>query len=121
MELILEKFLEETVRSDEPSGASLEMMNGPEDGRVFPLTKSLTTIGRTDGNDLILAFDPTVSRQHAHVTEEQGSYWIEDRRSTSGTEVDGVSIRSKQELHDGCMILVGETLLCFRSAASPKT
>ena len=121
MEFMLEKFLEETGRSDAPGGASLEIMSGPEDGRVFPLTKAVTTIGRTEGNDLVLAFDPTVSRQHASVTEEQSSYWIEDLRSTSGTEVDGAPVRGKQALSDGCMILIGETLLCFQSPGPQKT
>lgn len=122
MEPALEQFLEETVRPNKQPDVYLMVMNGPEDGRIFPVAKTPAVIGRLESNDVTLALDPTVSRVHAQVIEEQvtggrGVYYIEDLNSSHGIEVNGARILNKMVLHNGSMILVGETLLCFRFAS----
>jgi pSer/pThr/pTyr-binding forkhead associated (FHA) protein len=119
MELALQQFLEDTVRAEETPKDSLTVMNGPEDGRVHPLTKDLTTIGRLDSNDVALQFDLAASRSHARIVRETGGYFVEDLGSTHGTEVDGARVAGRAALRDGGLLLVGETLLRARLRGGP--
>lgn len=121
MELALEQFLEDTVRQEETPENSLTVMNGPEDGRIHPLTKDVTTIGRLDNNDVGLQFDLALSRSHARIVRETGEYFVEDLGSTHGTEVDGARVAGRAPLRDGCLLLVGETLLKVRLAGIQGT
>ncbi len=59
--------------------------------RELGLTKIPFTIGRQAGNDLILR-DTRVSRQHAVIVTDNGSYVVEDRGSRHGTYVNGARI-----------------------------
>jgi pSer/pThr/pTyr-binding forkhead associated (FHA) protein len=121
METVLEKFLEETVRPEEKPGDFLEVMNGPDDGKTFPITKTPMIIGRLESNDVPLVDGPVASRSHARLTQEQGVYYIEDLNSRNGVIVDGNQIHSTQALRNGSMILIGETLLCFRCGVEHQT
>ena len=47
-----------------------------------------TTLGRLPGQDLVLS-DPLVSRRHAVVVHENGTYELIDQKSTHGTFVNG--------------------------------
>lgn len=118
MEAQMEKFLEDTLHADRPPEVCLMIMNGPEDGRIFPLIKDSIAIGRLDTNEVPLVLDPVVSRNHARVTREGGRFLIADLNSRYGTEVDGVKIEAggKRELRHGSTIQIGETLLEFRTA-----
>lgn len=118
MDTNLEKLLEETAPHEELAKDRLIIMNGPEDGRIFPLDRDLTTIGRLDGMEIALFFDLTVSRTHARILREGASYFIEDMKSRFGTQVDGIRIQGKHPLCDGNMIQVGETLLGLRCRAA---
>ncbi len=48
--------------------ASLRIVAGPEQGRIFPVNKEKVTLGKSGDNDLVLA-DEFVSRYHAEVSE----------------------------------------------------
>jgi pSer/pThr/pTyr-binding forkhead associated (FHA) protein len=117
MDTQLDKFLEGSVIGprDEPR---LMVMNGPEDGRIFLLGKEATTLGRADGNQVPLLLDPVVSRAHARVTHEDDGFYLEDLDSRYGTELDGVRLRpgDKRLLRPNSSILVGETVLAFRTS-----
>jgi pSer/pThr/pTyr-binding forkhead associated (FHA) protein len=119
MEAQLEKFLEETVQADRRPDVYVMVMSGPEDGRIFPVTKESVTVGRLDTNEVALGLDPVVSRNHARVTREGDRHFIADLNSKFGTEVDGerVPAGGKKELRRESLIRVGETLLVFRAAA----
>jgi hypothetical protein len=54
----------------------------------FPLDKSMVRLGRQPENDLVLD-DPHVSRRHAEIRAESGSFKIVDMHSTAGTRVNG--------------------------------
>ncbi len=45
---------------------SIRFLTGPLAGRSFPINKSITTLGREPGNDIVVS-DPSVSRQHAQI------------------------------------------------------
>jgi pSer/pThr/pTyr-binding forkhead associated (FHA) protein len=109
MNLDLKQLLEGT--SCEDSCDYVMVMNGPEDGRWFPLNKSLIMVGRSDSSDICLRLDPVASRTHARITNEEGTYYIEDLHSRYGTEIDGTRIDEKSKINDHSSILIGETCL----------
>lgn len=122
MDTQADNILDDTVAERRPE-TYLMVMSGPEDGRIFPLAKESTSIGRLDSNDVALMLDPVVSRAHARVTREGERFLISDLDSKFGTDVDGVKVApgGKSELRPESMIRVGETLLVFRAAAGRGT
>ena len=97
--------------------ASLRVRTGSEAGQTFTLDADETTIGRSQGNTIILQ-DATISRNHARIVREAGGYVIEDLGSTSGTTVDGTRAE-RQLLKSGSIVRVGETALAFEVEGAP--
>ncbi|MBI4493552.1 MAG: FHA domain-containing protein [Chloroflexi bacterium] len=93
---------------------SIEVLNGPEDGRLFSLRGSSAVVGRLESSDVALLLDRSVSGSHARVTREDGRFFIEDLGSTHGTAVNGSAISARTELKDGDEIQIGCTLLRLR-------
>jgi adenylate cyclase len=54
-----------------------------------------TSIGRTEGNDLILNH-PSVSRKHARLESRNSKWWIVDLKSTNGVKVNGNLVTEAQ-------------------------
>jgi len=65
-----------------------------EDQRTIPLDHSPFTVGRKVDKDLVIA-DPRVSRDHASIISEDGSFYIIDQGSKHGTFVNGERIERK--------------------------
>ncbi len=86
----------------------------PKDGRTEErdLTKSPFTIGRKQDNDLVLD-DGAVSAHHAKIEQIQSAYFLEDLRSTNGTQVNGQRI-DRRQLQDADVIAVGHFRLVYR-------
>lgn len=61
--------------------------------------------------DLDLTPDHAVSRRHARLSLEDGTYWVEDLGSTGGTWVNGQKITSKTHLTATDTITLGQTTL----------
>jgi pSer/pThr/pTyr-binding forkhead associated (FHA) protein len=114
MDTVFKEMLQGLMEPEDRLGPHLMVMNGPEDGRIFGITKNPVDIGRLPSNEVALTLDPTVSRLHARLFQDQGTYFLEDLQSMHGTEVDGVKITGKTTLHPESGILIGETLLVFR-------
>jgi sigma-B regulation protein RsbU (phosphoserine phosphatase) len=66
--------------------AQLKIINRFGVTRILPLSKSVFTVGRKAENDLQLLSD-TVSRQHAEIVYENGTYYLVDVGSKRGTYV----------------------------------
>ena len=58
------------------------------EGREVPMTGDRIVLGRSRECDIRLA-DANVSRRHAEVRQEDGTYWVIDLGSTNGTELNG--------------------------------
>jgi hypothetical protein len=71
-----------------------KITNGPQAGAEFLLRKSVTTLGRSLDNDIVLE-SSEVSRQHARIELQGDGMRIIDLNSTNGTRVNGRSIRSQ--------------------------
>lgn len=77
----------------------------------YPISKSSTTIGRTNSNDIVIA-DGTVSGSHAILTIEGSEMFITDQQSTNGTMVNGNRI-SKIKLSKGDTIQLGQVAATY--------
>ena len=71
--------------------------------------RSQTSIGRTEGNDVILNH-PSVSRKHARFENRDEKWWIIDLKSTNGVKVNGTLVTEAQ-VRAGDRIHVGSVQL----------
>ena len=81
------------------------------DGERHDVSKGSLVLGRSRDCDVTLA-DPNVSRRHAEIRAENGSYWVVDLNSTNGVEVNGKRVQ-RARLEQGDRILLGQTELVF--------
>jgi hypothetical protein len=80
-------------------------------GQRHPLDGERAVLGRSKDCDIQVS-DPNVSRRHAEVRREGGSYTLVDLDSTNGVEVDGKRVK-RLELHDGSRFTIGSTEIVF--------
>jgi Protein of unknown function (DUF3662)/FHA domain len=83
-------------------------------GRKHELGKPQIVLGRSRECDITIS-DPNVSRRHAEIRHENGSYWIVDLNSTNGVEVNGKRI-DRARLEHSDRIVLGQTELTFEQA-----
>jgi hypothetical protein len=96
-------------------GAVLEATAGPLTGRDFQV-KGEFMIGASDGNDLVIPEDPTLSGFHGRVRLADSVLTIEDSRSTNGTHVNGVRLGpGRKLLKPGDEIRMGRSVFRVRS------
>ena len=116
--LSIDQEIEETLPgyAAKPDTADLEL---------FPLTKKpqasfpdRITIGRTMNNDIVIA-DASVSRFHAYVRRDGGSWVVADAGSKNGSWLRGEVLEARREkpIGSGAVIKIGEVELTFYMAA----
>jgi hypothetical protein len=104
--------------------ATLVIERGGTPGTEFQLTNDESTIGRWDADNGVFPDvdldthddDAKVSRRHARIRRNNGSYFIEDLGSTNGTYVNRgrrLLPGNTQILNDGDEVIVGKTFLRF--------
>src|SRR5215472_15252773 len=59
------------------NSTSIKFLSGPLAGQTFPISKSSVTIGRASTNDIVVKDDLKVSRTHARLLKQNGSWSIE--------------------------------------------
>ncbi|MEE9280562.1 MAG: FHA domain-containing protein [Myxococcota bacterium] len=91
--------------------AELILRRKGEPDEIFQIQAEETLIGRAPTNDLRFR-DESMSREHAVILWEDGSYTIEDLQSTNGIRVNGKKLRSSA-LEDGDEISIGQTQITF--------
>lgn len=77
-------------RGKPPSYPCLEVVSGPDEGRMIPLKMGEQTFGRKEADHLLE--DSSVSRRHALIIHENGHVAIQDEGSRNGTFVNGVRL-----------------------------
>ncbi len=92
--------------------ARLSIQNGPMNGRSYRFHQVVTTIGRMNGNDLIVS-GHTVSRKHARLWFDTGRWFLQDLESNNGTLINGKRILQATLLNDGDVINFGDEVIVF--------
>jgi pSer/pThr/pTyr-binding forkhead associated (FHA) protein len=94
------------------------LMSGPKDGDVITINTLLDsgdtvemTIGRREGCDVCLSYDSQVSREHARLTYDGDTFWLEDLGSTNGSYIEDIRIDERTELEAGQLFRIGRTWL----------
>jgi DNA-binding NtrC family response regulator len=67
-------------------------------------------VGRSSGADLCVK-DPSVSREHARITVEEGEAWIADLGSHNGIRVNGRDVKGSRLLQSGDVVMLGNVTL----------
>ncbi len=89
--------------------------NGKLKDEIAMLDDSIR-IGR-DKKSLIRIDDATVSRYHAEIFRRGESFFLEDKKSTNGTRLNGRLVTEKVSLDDKDKIAVGNAVLVFEKNA----
>lgn len=104
-------------KSSLPSGlaasppARLVMISSPAPGAEFSINKPSVTIGRLEELDLCISHR-SISREHACIHQDEGSFEIEDLRSANGLRVNGDSVK-KSALRAGDIVELGQVRFRF--------
>ena len=97
----------------------LLMSSGPNPGKIFDLLRDEVRIGRGTNNDIVIP-EMEISREHARLYIQSGSYVIEDLGSTNGTYIDGQRLIGPHLLRSGETVGLGENVsLIFETIADP--
>src|SRR5581483_5880545 len=91
---------------------SIKFVNGPLAGKTFQLQKSVTQIGRDASNDIVV-FDPKVSRHHARIIWQNGSWSIEKLSQSSTVLVDMQNVQQATLQHNSTIVLGDDTSFLF--------
>lgn len=96
----------------------IALMSGPQDGALLTFETFLDsgkpaeiTFGRREDCDVCLNYDSQVSREHAVLTYDGETFWLEDLHSTNGTFVGEEKIAGRMEVAPGQLFRVGRTWL----------
>jgi hypothetical protein len=87
----------ETPQPETPSSSCLVGQSDRFAGRRLELASPSLLLGRGDDCDLVVD-DPQVSRHHARLTWQAGSWFVEDLGSTNGTRVNSMSVTGQRHL-----------------------
>ncbi|MFT3709600.1 MAG: FHA domain-containing protein [Archangium sp.] len=77
-------------------------------------------LGRTADNDIVIK-DPSSSRSHARVYEEEGRHFVEDLKSANGTKLNGKPVKAPLELKNGDKVSIGDVVLEFDAPSASDT
>jgi pSer/pThr/pTyr-binding forkhead associated (FHA) protein/tetratricopeptide (TPR) repeat protein len=94
-----------------PSAASLKGLSGAFKGQDFPLSGPRITLGRVEGNQIVVE-DASVSRHHARLQRERQGWVVHDLGSSNGTFVNDRPI-TQRELKGGEKITLGSVSFRF--------
>lgn len=100
-------------RGGRPLRCRMNFLTGPLRGQSFRLHQDVTTFGRSQGNDVLLRDDVTISRQHARLTFISGQWVIEDLNSFNGVYVNRTRVRRPLALSPGDRVRMGDVEMIF--------
>lgn len=84
----------------------LRFISGLYESAEFPVTRDPIRIGSHPDGDMVLGHDDAVSAEHARISFEAETFWLEDLGSTSGTFVNGARV-GRVALKRGDRIVIG--------------
>ena len=107
--------LAEQLQADRLERPYLLLRDGDERQRLFPLEAARIAIGRQPAVELVIDWDPEVSRVHAQL-ERVGEQWtvVDDGLSRNGTFVNEVRVVGRRRIADRDVLRFGTTSVLFR-------
>lgn len=90
----------------------LEVVKGAHAGTKLAFTKGAVTIGRGPENDVVLANDPRVSRQHAEIKQRDSDFIIVNLSEKNFVLLNGQNIQS-EILVKGAVVQIGDSEIKF--------
>jgi len=86
-------------------------------GKRFLVNRAITTIGRGQDNDVVLASD-CVSRKHGRIERQGNELTLVDLGSTNGTYINDVQkLKSAYLLRCGDQVMIGDTIFKYLSGS----
>jgi ABC-type multidrug transport system ATPase subunit/pSer/pThr/pTyr-binding forkhead associated (FHA) protein len=102
-----------------PGSSSIRFLSGTLAGRTFPITTASVMIGREGTNDIIVP-DAKVSRQHANIHWQNGSWTIENTSQKNYISVDNQRIQ-QGILRDNSVVNLGDgATFVFQQSSRPS-
>jgi serine phosphatase RsbU (regulator of sigma subunit) len=92
--------------------ARLVVESGPDEGMIFPLHESVTTLGRSPSNAIQVS-DRRASRFHAEIVRRGTTFRLRDLASKNGTCVQGARVAEEHTLRHGDTVRIGQTMFVF--------
>jgi tetratricopeptide (TPR) repeat protein len=91
---------------------ALDVVKGPHAGTKLSFTKGAVTIGRGPENDVVLANDPRVSRQHAEIKQRGSDFIVVNLSDKNFVLLNGQNIQS-EILVKGAVVQIGDSEIKF--------
>jgi|GEM_PF-5308170 len=120
MAAITDDYARPTMISGTPvrvESAVLIAVEGPFNGRQFPLSGGITTLGGPYA-DVDLSRDLGIAAQHCWIIHEQDRFLLHDADESGGTILNGQSIK-RAPLLEGDLIGIGESVFRFQDPHQP--
>ena len=102
------------VRARKKGKILVEIMSGPDDGRVTVCGKTPITIGRGSDETVHLPYDHLISRHHARIILDEEKIVLRDLNSTNGTFIGKKRIQEDTVIEPNTLFRVGGTQLMIR-------
>ncbi len=111
VDLIFLQKDDQEVEESAPSllEASIQWLNGPEQGNVFDLSMGETTVGR-DWSCTVVIEEPVVSKVHLKITRLADYLTLQDLGSTNGTSVNDRPVENIRVLDGQETVTLGDTI-----------
>ena len=106
------------LHASNSSDPSLHILTKDQSKIVIPIKAGRSTIGRNIANTIVID-DELISSYHAVVIYSNNTVWVEDLESRNGIFLNGIKIEERTELHDGCIIKLGSTMLRYQATETP--
>ncbi|HZU03632.1 MAG TPA: FAD-dependent oxidoreductase [Ktedonobacteraceae bacterium] len=107
------RFIPETLLATLKDSPTLVLVTQDRQPRIVPLEQGKRfTLGRDQGNDIVLD-DGATSRRHAELFTAPDGFYIRDLNSSNGVFVNKIKINNPYHLFHGDRIVIGDTLIYF--------
>ncbi|MCF7674106.1 MAG: AAA family ATPase [Akkermansiaceae bacterium] len=95
----------------------LRIIEGTDEGLRVALDSPPVTIGRATDNRVALSPESRVSRHHAELTEDDGTWSVRDLGSMNGTYVNGQRVEWPKVLKPGDKIKIADEVMVFEEGS----
>lgn len=98
----------------------IQVLTGPLEGMTFSVEGGQTiSLGRVNGNDILLAYDPWISSQHALIKNREGQIFLMDTGSSNGSFVNAERLRAHHYVPVTGYFVLGATVFKIRRTGHP--